>query len=65
MSCQFGSPYNAAYNARFTITQPSLVTASRIVCLAPSTKVTDTRELWVALNGYPPAPHKHCMHPPH
>ena len=52
VSCQYGSPYNPAYNARYTITQPSLVTATAIVCNAPSTKVTDTRELWVSLNGF-------------
>ena len=28
------------------------VTSTEIVCQAPSTKVTDTRELWVALNGF-------------
>ena len=48
----YGSPYNPAYNPRYTITRPSLVTATSIVCNAPSTKVTDTRELWFALNGY-------------
>ena len=52
VSCQYGSPYNPAYNERYTITKPSLVTFSAIVCAAPSTKVTDTRELWVALNGF-------------
>ena len=52
VSCQYGSPLNAAYNERYTITRPSLVTRTSIVCAAPSTKVTDTRELWVALNGY-------------
>ena len=51
VSCQYGSPYNLAYNARFTITQPVSVTSEAIVCAAPSTKVTDTRQLWVALNG--------------
>ena len=52
VSCQYGSPYNPAYNARYTITRPSLVTRTAVVCNAPSTKVTDTRELWLALNGF-------------
>ena len=52
VSCQYGSPYNPAYNARYTITRPSVVSRDKVVCLAPSTKVTDTRELWIALNGF-------------
>ena len=52
VSCQFGSSFNAAYNERFTITTPIVVTSATVVCSAPSTKVTDTRELWLALNGF-------------
>ena len=52
VSCQFGSPLNAAYNERYTITTPVLVAADQLVCPAPSTKVADTRELWIALNGF-------------
>ena len=32
--------------------QPALVAADSVVCRSPSTKVSDTRQLWVALNGY-------------
>ena len=39
VSCQYGSPLNAAYNERYTITLPLSVSATSIVCLAPSTKV--------------------------
>ena len=53
VSCQFGHPEdNPAYNPKYTISRPSLVTQTRIVCQSPATKVADTRQLWVALNGY-------------
>ena len=51
VTCQFGHPVdNAAYNPKYTISRPRSVTQTRIVCVSPSTKVSDTRQLWVALN---------------
>ena len=51
MTCQFGHPVdNPTYNPKYTISRPRSVTRTRIVCVSPSTKVSDTRQLWVALN---------------
>ena len=51
VSCEFGR--GEVYNAKFTVVRPvERVTHSTIVCEAPTTKVSDTRGLWIALNGY-------------
>ena len=40
---RLGQVDNAAYNPKYTISRPRSVTQTRIVCVSPSTKVSDTR----------------------
>jgi hypothetical protein len=53
LSCQYGEPTNAAYNPRYTITRATALGGGHAaVCESPPTKLTDTRQLWLALNGF-------------